>query len=47
MRKKANKIFALAAPLALLLGTFSVNSASYMFFNQPNVPKELLNRKKR
>lgn len=47
MNKKLRKLFAFATPVALLLGTVSVNSASYMFFHQPNVPAELLARKKR
>lgn len=47
MKRKLSKVFAFVAPIALLLGTVSVNSASYMFFHQPKVPNELLTRKKR
>lgn len=47
MKKIMSKFFAFVAPMALALGVISANSPSYMFFCQPEVPAELLAKKKR
>ena len=47
MKKILTKLFAFVAPMALTLGVISANSTSYMFFCQPEVPAELLAKKKR
>ena len=46
LKKILTKLFAFVAPMALTLGVISANSPSYMFFCQPEVPAELLAKKK-
>lgn len=47
MKKALLRIGVLIMPLALAIGTASVNSPSYVIYHQPAIPSSMLKRKKK
>lgn len=47
MKKILTQVAALFMPIALAIGTASVNSPSYVIYHQPEIPSSMLKLKKK